>query len=275
MIAAYLAATNVCSPTLSSRTFSTQAQGISRRTSRNCSRIGLCSHGFCRLRMLLRLNIVVPMAISLRSTTDTHSDFVVWELETTRKSSVAYAIFSLSLQSFADDRVVLMKGRNDEAFQVIQKLHAQPDDPDDTFARKEFYQMTQQFALDEQKKQNLGVVHWWDYFKKASYRRRILIGCGATLSSACSGNLVVNSKSIIKCPCICSMLSNWRQKNRLPSHSLYRAWHYWRNSNPTICNLEHRRHARQYCGCDRPHGPLRPQDLSFDRYRRHSHMSGI
>ena len=53
-----------------------------------------------------------------------------------------------------------MKGRSDEAFRVIQKLHAQPDDPDDTFARKEFYQMTQQFALDEQKKQNLGVVHW-------------------------------------------------------------------------------------------------------------------
>ena len=100
-----------------------------------------------------------------------------------------------------------MKGRNDEAFQVIQKLHAQPDDPDDTFARKEFYQMTQQFALDEQKKQNLGVIHWWDYFKKASYRRRILIGCGATLSSACSGNLVVNSRSIIHCLSIESMLS--------------------------------------------------------------------
>ncbi|KAF6228525.1 hypothetical protein HO133_008255 [Letharia lupina] len=100
---------------------------------------------------------------------------------------------SLFFQKVADGKTVLMKGRNDEAFQVIQRLHAQPDDPDDTFARKEFYQMTQQFALDEQKKQNLGVVHWWDYFKKASYRRRILIGCGATLSSACSGNLVVNS----------------------------------------------------------------------------------
>lgn len=44
-----------------------------------------------------------------------------------------------------------MKGRNDEARNVIQKLHAQPDDPEDSFARKEFYQMTQQFALDEQK----------------------------------------------------------------------------------------------------------------------------
>ena len=105
----------------------------------------------------------------------------------------------LLILEIADRKVVLMKGRNDEAFQVIQKLHAQPDDPDDTFARKEFYQMTQQFALDEQKKQNLGVINWWDYFKKASYRRRILIGCGATLSSACSGNLVVNSRSIIPC----------------------------------------------------------------------------
>lgn len=90
-------------------------------------------------------------------------------------------------------QTVLMKGRNDEAFSVIRKLHAQPDDPDDSFARKEFYQMTQQFALDEEKKISLGVQHWWDYFKKPSYRRRLLIGCGATLSSACSGNLVVNS----------------------------------------------------------------------------------
>ncbi|KAL9064026.1 MAG: hypothetical protein Q9161_009131 [Pseudevernia consocians] len=119
-----------------------------------------------------------------------------WKLPESPRWCMSFCLF---FQKLADGRAVLMKGRTDEAFQVIQKLHAQPDDPDDTFARKEFYQMTQQFALDEQKKQNLGVIHWWDYFKKASYRRRILIGCGATLSSACSGNLVVNSRSIISC----------------------------------------------------------------------------
>lgn len=91
---------------------------------------------------------------------------------------------------------VLMNDRNNEAWEVLRKLHSQPDDPEDTFARKELYQTTQQFALDEEKKRSLGVRHWWDFFKEPSYRKRLLIGCGATLSSACSGNLVVNNYQV-------------------------------------------------------------------------------
>lgn len=56
--------------------------------------------------------------------------------------------------------------------------------------------MTQQFALDEDKKRSLGVTSWLEFFKKPSYRKRLLIGCGATLSSACSGNLVVNNYQV-------------------------------------------------------------------------------
>ncbi|KAI9808853.1 MAG: hypothetical protein M1827_007176 [Pycnora praestabilis] len=93
-------------------------------------------------------------------------------------------------------RWLLSKGFNDRAWVVLQKLHADPNDPEDTFARKEFYQMTEQFKLDTQRQHSMGVEHWWDFFKKPQYRRRILIGCGATLASACSGNLVVNNYQV-------------------------------------------------------------------------------
>lgn len=95
---------------------------------------------------------------------------------------------------------MLSKGRYEKAWEVIRKLHSNPDDPHDSFARKELYQMTQQFALDKQKQETLGITRWWHFFKHPSYRRRVLIGCGATLSSACSGNLVVNSKLLISPP---------------------------------------------------------------------------
>jgi hypothetical protein len=91
-------------------------------------------------------------------------------------------------------RAELTKGNREAAWKTIQKLHSDPQDPEDTFAQKEFYQMTQQFALGNEKMESLGVKKWWDFFKQPSYRRRLLIGCGATLSSACSGNLVVNSE---------------------------------------------------------------------------------
>ena len=42
----------------------------------------------------------------------------------------------LFVRKLADSRVVRVKALNDEAFQFIQKPHAQPDDPDGTFARK-------------------------------------------------------------------------------------------------------------------------------------------
>ncbi|MCJ1301822.1 hypothetical protein MMC08_004623 [Hypocenomyce scalaris] len=44
-------------------------------------------------------------------------------------------------------RWLLSKGHRDRAWLIIQRLHADPEDPEDTFARKEFYQMDYQVTL--------------------------------------------------------------------------------------------------------------------------------
>lgn len=45
-------------------------------------------------------------------------------------------------------RFLLMKGRIDEARDIVLRLHAIPGDPDNEFARGEFYQMSKQAELD-------------------------------------------------------------------------------------------------------------------------------
>lgn len=45
-------------------------------------------------------------------------------------------------------RYLLMKGRVDEAREIVFKLHAMPNDPEQEFARGEFYQMSKQAELD-------------------------------------------------------------------------------------------------------------------------------
>lgn len=93
-------------------------------------------------------------------------------------------------------RWLLSKGRRDEAWQTLLRLHSDPSDPDDTFARREFYQMTQQFELDTHRQESLGIRHWYDFFRSPQYRRRLVIGVGATMASCCSGNLVVNNYQV-------------------------------------------------------------------------------
>ena len=45
-------------------------------------------------------------------------------------------------------RYLLMKGRVDEARDIVYKLHRMPNDPDQEFARAEFYQMSKQAEID-------------------------------------------------------------------------------------------------------------------------------
>jgi MFS family permease len=93
-------------------------------------------------------------------------------------------------------RWLLSKGNKEHAWRNLQRLHANPDDPEDTFARKEFYQMTQQFLLEQQRREQLGVVHWWDFFKRKSFLHRVAIGMGSQLINVGTGNLVVNNYQV-------------------------------------------------------------------------------
>src|ERR1700712_5442035 len=45
-------------------------------------------------------------------------------------------------------RWLVMNDRIEEAHVILQKLHSDPTDPDDTYARKEFYQIQKQLMID-------------------------------------------------------------------------------------------------------------------------------
>ncbi|ORY07022.1 and other transporter-domain-containing protein [Clohesyomyces aquaticus] len=55
--------------------------------------------------------------------------------------------------------LVLSNGCKEYAGRNLRRLHADPTDPSGSFAHKEFYQMTQQFLLEQQRRSELGVQH--------------------------------------------------------------------------------------------------------------------
>lgn len=85
-------------------------------------------------------------------------------------------------------RWLVMKGRVEEARQILLRLHADPNDPNDEFANAEFYQIQKQIAIDK----TLGNT-WMHMIKKPSYRKRCWLAIGTTGIIQCSGVLVINS----------------------------------------------------------------------------------
>lgn len=87
--------------------------------------------------------------------------------------------------------LVLLQDRKLEAWEIVQKLHNSPDDPDQLFAREEYYQMMSQAEFDRRLVQEESVL---DLFRKPSYRKRLI--CGGLTMFACesSGILVIYSK---------------------------------------------------------------------------------
>lgn len=85
-------------------------------------------------------------------------------------------------------RWLVMNDRIEEAHVILQKLHSDPSDPSDTYARKEFYQIQKQFMIDR----TLG-SSWIHLFKKPSYRKSAFLALGTTAIIQCSGVLVINN----------------------------------------------------------------------------------
>lgn len=81
-----------------------------------------------------------------------------------------------------------MQDRHEEAQAILFRLHSDPSDPDDEFARAEFYQIQKQIAIDR----TLG-SSWMHIIKKPSYRTRAFLAVGTTGIIQCSGVLVINS----------------------------------------------------------------------------------
>jgi Sugar (and other) transporter len=101
-------------------------------------------------------------------------------------------------------RYLLMKGKVEEARQIVMKLHAVPSDPDSEFARGEFYQMQKQIEFDR----TLSVTwvstlshlfnsalirNQWDMFFKKAYRKRTALALGFAFVGQSTGVLVINN----------------------------------------------------------------------------------
>lgn len=91
-------------------------------------------------------------------------------------------------------RWLMMQGRNEEAHDVLIKLHAVKEDPSHSTARKEFYQMKKQVELDKQIKDT---TSRFELFKTAPNRRRALVGFMLMWNNQFTGVLIIANYGII------------------------------------------------------------------------------
>lgn len=98
--------------------------------------------------------------------------------------------------------------------------------------------MTEQFTLDNARMRTLGITRWWHFFQQPSYRKRLVVGVGATLTVACSMNLVMNSASSAP-----SFRVSTDVGSRLPGSDLHPARSSWWHPNSPPSHLERIRYA--------------------------------
>lgn len=84
-----------------------------------------------------------------------------------------------------------MKGRNDEALDVLYRMH-KGIDSDDSFYLREFHQIKAQIALDRQEHQGVLAI-----LKKRSYRKRLYLICCFSLFCQLTGILPIQNYQVI------------------------------------------------------------------------------
>jgi sugar porter (SP) family MFS transporter len=85
-------------------------------------------------------------------------------------------------------RYLLMKGKTEEAWKIVSSLHSDPSDPDEEFARGEFFQMQKQAEMDRTLNPS-----WLEMFRKPSYRKRVIMGMTFAFIGQSTAILVVNN----------------------------------------------------------------------------------
>jgi hypothetical protein len=86
---------------------------------------------------------------------------------------------------------VVKQGKNDEAWAILSRMHNDPKNADQMFAREEFYQITAQCAADQAA---YGDVSYLDLFRRPHFRKRALIATLVMWASQANGAIVIYSK---------------------------------------------------------------------------------
>lgn len=85
-------------------------------------------------------------------------------------------------------RYLLMKQQPEKAWEIMLSLHSNSKDPDQSFARSEFYQIQKQIELDRTLANS-----WIHMVRKPSYRKRALIAIGYAFFGQSTAVLVINN----------------------------------------------------------------------------------
>lgn len=88
-------------------------------------------------------------------------------------------------------RYLMAKDKTREAWQILQSLHSDKDDPADEFAKREFIQIYEQIHFDRQQD-----TSWKLIFKRPSYRKRALISASLSYFIMSAGLIVIQSKLV-------------------------------------------------------------------------------
>ncbi|KAL6245308.1 hypothetical protein RBB50_008083 [Rhinocladiella similis] len=91
-------------------------------------------------------------------------------------------------------RWLMLKGRGEEALEVLIRLHRTKADPESTLARREFYQLQKQTELDQHMAAN---TSRFELFRTPANRKRALIGFMVMWNNQFTGVLVIANYGII------------------------------------------------------------------------------
>lgn len=91
---------------------------------------------------------------------------------------------------FESLRWLVTKGGQDDALRILCHLHRDPNDPQDTFARRELALIRSQIDEDERQRQLQGK---WQLIKEKSYRKHLILASLVVLATQNTGVLVINN----------------------------------------------------------------------------------